>query len=84
MEAHSELKERIEAILWIAENEDQRFGTADEAEQRAIEELRKLGNEVLHAWGRRRSEQTSTEIRQESKAVKHGERKSTGTDLSEK
>ena len=84
LEAQPELKERIDAILAIAENEDHRFGTADEAEQRAIEELRRLGNEVLHGWGRRRSEESSRQIDQEGKAVKHGKKKSTGTQPSGK
>jgi hypothetical protein len=84
LEADPELKERIEAILAIAENEDQRFGTADEAEKKVIEELRKLGNEVLHGWGRRRSEESSNQMDRERKAVKHGKKKSTGTQPSEK
>lgn len=74
LEAQPELKERIEAILAIAENEDQRYGAADEAEQKAIEELQKLGNVVLHGWGRRRSEESSKRIGQESKAVRHGKK----------
>jgi hypothetical protein len=71
LEAQPELRERIEAILAIAENEDQSYGTADEAEQKAIEELQKLGNEVLHGWERRRSEESSSRIDQEGKGVKH-------------
>lgn len=84
LEAQPELRARIEAILAIAENEDHRFGTADEAEQSAIEELRKLGNEVLHCWGRCRSQESSSQIEQECKAVKHGKKKSTGTQPSTK
>ncbi len=82
LEAQPELRERIEAILAISANEDQRYSTADEAEQKAIEELQKLGNEVLHGRGRRRNEESSSWIDQEGKAVKHGERKSTGTQRS--
>ena len=74
LEAQPELRERIEAILALAENEDHRFGTADKAEQSAIEELRKLGNEVLHCWGRGRSQERSSQIQQEGKAVKHGKK----------
>ena len=84
LEAQPELRERIEAILAIAENEDQRYGTADEAEQKAIEELQKLGNEVLHGWGRHRSQESSGQVEQEGKAVKHGKKKSTGTQPSAK
>lgn len=84
LEAQPELRERIEAILAITENEDQSYGTADEAEQKAIEELQKLGNEVLHGWGRHRSQESSGQVEQEGKAVKHGKKKSTGTQPSAK
>ena len=83
LEADPELRERIESIVAIVENEDQRYGTADEAEQKAIEELRKLGNELLHGWARRRSEESSRGIDQKGKGIKHGKKKSTGTQRSE-
>jgi hypothetical protein len=41
---------RFGDILDITENVDGRCKTADEVEERAIEELRKRGNEVLHSW----------------------------------
>jgi len=47
------LRERFEAILTIAEAEGNELKKADDAEQKTIDELRKLGNEVLHAWARR-------------------------------
>ncbi len=37
------LLERLDAILDIAENVYGRFGTADEAEEAAIEELQQMG-----------------------------------------
>jgi hypothetical protein len=76
---YPELKERFEAILAIAEAEGNDIQRADDAEQRAIEEVRKLGNEVMHAWARRREGQNVAKLRQEGhKLTKHGKKKSTG------
>ena len=70
---YPELKERFEAILAIAEAEGNDLRTADDAEQRAIEEVRKLGNEIMHAWGRSRENQNVAKLREEGeKLTKHG------------
>ena len=42
---HPTLKARFESILDVAENTNGDLISADEAEQRAIEEVRQLGNE---------------------------------------
>ena len=44
------LRHRMESILGIIENDDGSCQTADEAERRAIEEVRKSGQEVLQGW----------------------------------
>ena len=54
---HPHLKNRIEQLLEIVENADGDLKKADEAEKRVIEELRKMGNEVLHDWAANREKQ---------------------------
>lgn len=77
---YPELKERFEAILSIAEAEGTELQRADDAEQRVIEEVRKLGNEVMHGWARRREGQNGVKLLEEGhKLTKHGKKKSTGT-----
>lgn len=79
------LRERFEAILTIAEAEGNELKKADDAEQRTIDEVRKLGNEVLHAWARKREEHTVSQLTQkESKVTGHGKKKSTGIRRSER
>lgn len=75
------LRARIDSIIAIAENEDGSIEKADDAEQRAIEELQKLGNELMHAWASRQQERKSEEQqRQADPSVRrHGKKKSTGT-----
>ena len=45
-------KQRIEKLLEIVEDASGDLDKADEAEQRVIEELQGLENEVLHDWDR--------------------------------
>jgi len=51
LEEYPHLRKRFEEILSVTENDD--MITADEAEERAIEEVRKLGQEILHGWALR-------------------------------
>lgn len=79
------LKERFEAILTIAEAEGDGLKKADDAEDRTIEEVRKLGSEVLHAWARKTESQSVAKLAEEEpKVTKHGKKKSTGTRRSER
>jgi hypothetical protein len=48
LEEQPHLRKRFEEILSVAENDD--IITADAAEERAIEETRKLGQEMLQEW----------------------------------
>jgi hypothetical protein len=49
---HAELKVKFERMLDIIENAAGDVEKAAEAERRVIEELRQMGNEVLHSWAR--------------------------------
>ena len=49
---YPELHERMEQILEMVENFQGDANTADEAEERAIEEVRKLGQEMLGVWAK--------------------------------
>jgi hypothetical protein len=50
IEKHPRLKKRFNEILNIAENTSGELITADEAEMKAIEEVRKLGQDIMHEW----------------------------------
>ena len=53
LERHPEVKVRITRMLDLIENAGGDLKRADEAEQRAIDELRAMGQELLHSWGQR-------------------------------
>lgn len=50
LKKHPHLRERFETILDITESQGNGPDTADAVEERAILELRKLGQEVIKDW----------------------------------
>ena len=53
LERHPVLRARMARLLDLVENTGGDVKRADEAERRAIEELRVLGQELLKDWGQR-------------------------------
>jgi len=53
LERHPALKARMERMLDVVENTGGDLRRADDAERRAIEELRQMGLEVMQDWGRK-------------------------------
>jgi hypothetical protein len=76
LKAHPRLRERIEEILHIVEAKAGELDQADVAEQRTIEELRRLGQEVLHEWGRSKEEQKVQALGWRPRPVKYQGKKS--------
>src|SRR5215831_2229445 len=50
LKEYPELRAKIETLLSIIENAGGDVEKASQAEQRIIEEMRQMGNEVLHGW----------------------------------
>ena len=73
------LRRRMESILGIIENDDGICQTADEAERRAIEEVRKLGQEVLQGWLGHQSDIKEAESSQKADLIRDGKKKYIGT-----
>jgi hypothetical protein len=85
IQAHPGLEKRIEAILDIVENKSGELITANQAEGAAIEEVRKLGQELLKEWALSQHDK-AVEIanRTHSNARKHGKKNSIGNQHLEK
>lgn len=85
IKCHPSLTERIEAILDIAENTSGELITADQAEGKAIEEIGKLGRELLREWALRRQDETiETAKKTHPHAVRHEKKSSIGKQNLEK
>jgi hypothetical protein len=74
LERHPVVKSRMMRLLDLIENTDGDLRRADDAERRAIDELRAMGQELLRGWGQhladeeaRRAEQDATVVRQVKK-----------------
>lgn len=64
-----DIKARVERLLDLVENTGGELKRADEAEQRAIDELRAMGQELLGAWGQRLAERESAGLERQGKVV---------------
>ncbi len=84
LEKHPELKERFEMIMDIVENVSGEVEKADEAERRAIEAVRQLGNEILLGWAQRQQQKKENECDQRGKFSRKEKKRSTGSRSSEK
>jgi hypothetical protein len=78
LKEYPELKAKIEAMLAIIENAGGDVEKAAEAEQRIIEELRQMGNEVLHGWARRQQEKKEAEYNAKPGVNRKRKKNSTG------
>jgi len=76
---YPELKAKIEAMLGIIENAGGDVEKAAEAERRIIEEMRQMGNEVLHSWARRQERKREDEFNTKPGVNRQRKKNSTGT-----
>lgn len=76
---YPELKAKLEAMLAIMENAGGDVEKAAEAERRIIEELRQMGNEVLHGWARRQQQKKEQEYNTKPGVHRKEKKTSTGT-----
>ena len=79
LKEYPELTAKIEAMLTIIENSGGDVEKAAEAERRIIEEMRQMGNEVLHSWARRQQQKKEEECKAKPGANRKEKKRSTGT-----
>ncbi len=76
---YPEVKTKIENMLGIIENAGGDVEKVAEAERRVIEELRQMGNEVLHSWARRQQQKKEEEYNTQVGVNRKEKKSSTGT-----
>jgi hypothetical protein len=76
LNAHPHFRDRVSQILSILEDAEGKIDKADEAEERVIEELRRLGQEVLQGWAEGKETQKVEAIREtpNRKVAGHGKK----------
>ncbi len=79
LKEYPELKTKIETMLDIIENAGGDVEKAAAAERRIIEELRQMGNEVLHSWAGRQQQKMEVEYDAKPGVNRKEKKSSTGT-----
>jgi len=75
---YAELRARFEEILAVAENERGDANTADEAEERAVEQVRRLGQELMQTWAERKQARVVREYDARGDHRRRGKKNFTG------
>ena len=70
LERHPIVKARITKLLDLIENTGGDVRRADDAERRAIDELRAMGQELLHGWGQRLADEEAQRLSQDAGFVR--------------
>lgn len=82
---HPQLKNRIEALLDIAENTSGNLELADVAEEQLIIEIQKTGQEVLQTWAKGQETRKAETLRSCNKRViAHSKKNFTGNQHSDR
>ncbi len=76
---HPQLKARIERMLDVVENLGGAVVKADEAEERLVEEVRKMGQEALQEWAAGQQEQLERYWDERAGVARKAKKNSTGT-----
>ncbi len=79
LNAHPQVRNRIESILSVVSDESGELARADDAEIRLIEEIRRLGQETLTAWAQQQVSQTAHAASQAPRTWREGKKNSAGT-----
>ncbi len=81
---HPDIEARVVRLFGLVKNNSGEFNTADAAEEFLIEEINKLGREILHGWATDQVETLISEVADKKGTIKHSKKKSPGIQPSEK
>ena len=76
---HPEVRARVEQLLDVCDDRAGDLRSADDAEQRVIEELRELGHEVLEDWATGQVEARCAVLDRTTGVWREGKKNSAGT-----
>ena len=79
LDKHPEVRARVEQLLDVCDDRAGDLRSADDAEQRVIEELRELGHEVLEDWATGQVEARCAVLDRTTGVWREGKKNSAGT-----
>ncbi len=74
LNAHPLLRHRVEALMSIVEDCDETIEKADTAEQRVIEEVRKIGHAALSEWADCKNKRNEPELKKQPELRRAGKK----------
>lgn len=80
---HPVIRDRIASLLEVVESESEDLKRADDAEDRVVDEVRRMGQEILQVWAQSQVEQTEANVRRSGRAYSDGKKNSPGIPPSE-
>jgi hypothetical protein len=72
---HPELRARFESILELAHSTEGPLKTADQVEERLLQELRQLGNTSMNQWATQAEQRVSDELKAQDVTVRSRKKK---------
>lgn len=75
---HPVLRARIASLLDVVDDAGDDLKRADDAEDRVVDEVRRMGQEALQTWAQTQLEQTEAEVRRSGRAHRDGKKNSAG------
>jgi hypothetical protein len=76
---HPVLRARITSLLDVVDDVGNDLKRADDAEDRVVDEVRRMGQEALQTWAQTQMELTEQDVRRSGRAYRDGKKNSAGT-----
>ena len=76
---HPQVRSRMISLLAAVDDASGDLKRADDAEDRLIEEIRRLGQEAMQAWAHSQVHETEQEVRRGGRVRGNGKKNSAGT-----
>jgi len=83
LNAHPILKKRMMLLFEIVEDRAGNYNRADEAEEKIVEQVREMGNELMHIWALEKESVRVKEIKKSGDITAHGKKNFIGIRHSE-
>jgi membrane-bound ClpP family serine protease len=79
LNAHPQIKARIVSLMAAVVDAAGDLKKADAAEERMIEEMRRMGQEALQAWAEGQVKKSEQALREQGRVQREGKKNSAGT-----
>jgi hypothetical protein len=76
---HPKIRSGMVSLLGAVDDEGGDLKRADDAEDRLVEEMQRMGQQAMQAWAQGQVHETEQDVRRSGRARRHGKKNSAGT-----